>query len=118
MKATYNLEKRLIEFSIKAIQFIEKLCKSPSNKHLGNQLLRSTTSAALNYGEAQSAESRKDFIHKCKIVLKELRESAICLQIIQGSNNHLGGLDLILNETNELISIFMKCVQTAQKNNK
>ncbi len=61
----------------------------PSSKaanHLAGQIVRSGTSVALNYGEAQSGESRKDFIHKMKIVLKELRETFVCLKIIHKSN--------------------------------
>ncbi len=86
--------------------------------HLAGQLLRSGTSPALNYGEAQSGESRRDFIHKIKIVLKELRESNICLKIIYRTKLYKTE-DLIiiaLGESNELISIFVKSVETAQRN--
>jgi four helix bundle protein len=51
---------------------------------MGSQLLRSGTSAAPNYGEARAAESRADFLHKLKIALKELNETAVWLRIIQG----------------------------------
>ena len=92
----------------------------PDNKvasHLAGQLLRSGTSPALNYGEAQSGESRKDFIHKMKIVLKELRESHICLKIIYRTKLYKIETKIIaaLGESNELISIFVKSVETAQK---
>jgi four helix bundle protein len=50
---------------------------------MASQLLRSGTSPSLNYGEAQSAESRSDFIHKLKISLKELRETKNNILIIQ-----------------------------------
>lgn len=82
------------------------------------QLLRSGTSPALNYGEAQSGESRRDFIHKIKIVLKELRESYICLKIIDHAKlfKIQDKILFAINECNELISIFVKSVETAQKN--
>ena len=67
---TEEIENRLIEFASRIIDLVEALPKRAAAKHLGNQLLRSDTSPALNYGEAQSGESRKDFIHKIKIVLK------------------------------------------------
>ena len=75
--------------------------------HLGVPLLRSGTSPALNYGEAQSGESRKDFIHKLQIVLKELRESHVCLKIILRAQlyNSKVQMEVLLAESNELISI-------------
>jgi four helix bundle protein len=86
---------------------------------LGIQLLRSATSAALNFGEAQSAESRKDFIHKMSIVLKELRESEINMKIIQRSNIARNQLQLseCINECKQLIAIFQTSLNTARNNN-
>jgi four helix bundle protein len=88
--------------------------------HLAGQLLRSGTSPALNYGEAQSGESRKDFILKIKIALKELRETNICLKIIYRTQlfKNENKIKIVLNENNELISIFVKSVETALKNTK
>jgi four helix bundle protein len=81
------------------------------------QLLRSATSTALNYGEARSGESKRDFIHKIKLVLNELRESHVCLKIIHRSNKivELEELQILLKECNELVSIFVKSVQTAER---
>jgi len=73
---------RLIEFEVAVVYFIESLPNSKSANYLGGQLLRSGTSPALNYGEAKSAESKNDFLHKMKICLKELRESHNCLRIM------------------------------------
>ena len=73
----YDLEDRLIEFAVRIIALIESLPKTKVGKHVGGQLLRSGTSPAPNYGEAQGAESRSDFIHKMKICLKELRETRV-----------------------------------------
>ena len=78
----YNIEERLINFAVSIIDIIEKLPNTRIGNHISGQLIRSGTSPAPNYGEAQSAESRKDFIHKMKIALKELRESRVWLQII------------------------------------
>ena len=78
----FDLEERLIEFSILIIQIVNETPSSKAGNHLAGQLVRSGTSIALNYGEAQSAESKKDFIHKMKVILKELRETFICLKII------------------------------------
>jgi len=77
----FDLEERLINFAV----MIVRICESIAANHLAGQLIRSGTSPSLNYGEAQSGESRKDFIHKIKIVLKELRETYACLKIIHRS---------------------------------
>ncbi|HJN06971.1 MAG TPA: four helix bundle protein, partial [Bacteroidales bacterium] len=68
------LEERLVEFSVLIIEIVNEMPNSKAGNHLSGQLVRSGTSVALNYGEAQSGESRKDFIHKMKVVLKELRK--------------------------------------------
>lgn len=99
---------------------MQQLKKWYASQHLAKQIIRSSTSSALNYGEVQGAESRKDFIHKTSIILKELRETHICLRIIVKSNliKGAGINDTILKECVELISIFQKTVKTAKSNNK
>jgi four helix bundle protein len=71
----YDLEDRLIEFAVRIIDLAEALPGTVASKNLGGQIVRSGTSPALNYAEAQSAESKNDFVHKMKICLKELRET-------------------------------------------
>ncbi len=83
MKKPAELEERLIDFAVSVIGVAEALPDSRAGRHVAGQLVRSGTSPAPNYGEAQSAESRKDFIHKMKIALKELRESLVWLKIIE-----------------------------------
>ena len=83
MEKIFNLNDRLISFAVLAIDIADCLPKSLAGLHIAGQLVRSGTSPALNYGEAQSAESRNDFIHKMKIALKELRETFISLKIIK-----------------------------------
>ncbi|MFO7890554.1 MAG: four helix bundle protein [bacterium] len=67
-----ELEERLIDFTVLIIDIATELSNTKVGNHLAGQLIRSGSSSALNYGEAQSGESRKDFIHKIKVVLKEL----------------------------------------------
>ncbi|MFT5892293.1 MAG: four helix bundle protein [Dokdonia sp.] len=81
----YDLEERLIQFAVSVILMCNKLDGSYASQHMSKQLIRSATSAALNYGEAQSAESSRDFLHKMKISLKELRESLVNLKIQKGA---------------------------------
>lgn len=82
-------------------------------------MVRSGTSPELQYGEAQSAESRNDFIHKLKILLKELRELLAALKIIKRVplTNKIDLLEKALVECNELIAIFVKSIETAKINN-
>lgn len=114
----YDLEDRLIDFSVRIINIVEKLPSTRTGNHIANQLICCGTSPAPNYGEAQSAESRKDFIHKIKISLKELRETKIWLKIVhrKGLLKNTKEIDDLLNECNELISIFVASVKTAEKN--
>jgi len=114
----FDLEERLIEFSVLIIEITKEMPNNYAANHLAKQLLRSGTSVSLNYGEAQSGESRRDFIHKMKIVLKELRESFICLKIIERTKLFKTEAKIAeaKQESNELISIFVKSIATAQKN--
>jgi four helix bundle protein len=116
----FDLEERLIRFAVLIVQICENMKDQKSSAHLSGQLIRSGTSPVLNYGEAMIGESRKDFIHKIKIVLKELRESFVCLKIIDRTNlcNSKEMMQNALFENNELISIFVRSAETAQKNDK
>lgn len=95
------LEDRLINFAGSVIRMKEALEPGEIAENLFSQLTRSSTSAALNYGEAQGAESRRDFAHKIGIVLKEIRESHNNLKIIATAGLYKGNkseIDKLLNE--------------------
>ncbi len=98
----FDLEERLIDFSVLIIEIVNTMVPNKAGNHLAGQIVRSGTSVSLNYGEAQSAESKKDFIHKMKIILKELRETHICLKIIQRCDLNKSKENIIkaLNENN------------------
>ena len=110
-----KLEDRLIDFAVMIVDVVETLPKTKAGNHIGGQLIRSGTSPAPNYGEAQSAESRKDFIHKMKISLKELRETMIWLQIIERKKMLPSDtLQSSITECNELIAIFVSSLKTIE----
>jgi four helix bundle protein len=113
----YDLEERLVDFSVRIINVVETLPNTRVGNHIAGQLVRSGTAAAPNYGEAQSAESRKDFIHKMKVALKELRETQIWLKIVQRKilAKHKK-LEPLMDECDELVSIFVASIRTAEKN--
>lgn len=62
------------QFGLLIIQFTEQL-ERQRRYVIANQLLKSGTSIGANVREAQSAESRADFLHKCKIAAKEAEET-------------------------------------------
>jgi four helix bundle protein len=121
-RPVYDLEKRLLEFSLRAIRLSRKIENSKAGKHTANQLLRSSTSPLANHAEAQAAESAKDFIHKLKIALKELKETRRWLKLVK----HVPLVEKpdllreILDETDQLIRIFVTSINTAnsKSNNK
>ena len=115
-----ELEDRLVNFAVSIFLVVDKLPKTFAGKHMGEQLIRSSSSAAMNYCEAQAAESKNDFIHKMKVVLKELRETFISLKIVDKSKMlpSSSNVDRELKENNELIAIFVKSTFTARNNQK
>ena len=108
----FDLEERLIDFGVLIIDVSEKLPKTAAGRHLADQLLRSGTAPALHYGEAQAAESKKDFIHKMKLALKELRETSINLRMLQKAKMYSD--ENLLGEARQLVAIFQKSIDTAQ----
>lgn len=114
----FDLEERLISFSLLDMEIVEMLPNTKAGNHIAGQLLRSGTSPAFNYGEAQVAESRNDFIHKMKICLKELKETSIALEIVKRKPliKELDKVERANKECKELISIFIKSIETARRN--
>jgi four helix bundle protein len=113
----FDLEERLIEFGVRIIRLADALPKTRVGNHIAGQIIRSGTSPAPNYGEAQSAESRSDFVHKAQICLKELRETKVWLLMIAKANliKSASQLDPLINENDQLISIFVSSVKTAKQ---
>ncbi len=111
-----ELEERLIGFAVRIVKLATNLPRTSAGKHIAGQILRSGTSPAPNYGEARGAESHADFVHKVRIVLKELNETSIWLRVIKGScllKPEL--LTEITQENNELGRIFATSLKTARR---
>ena len=115
----YNLEERLLEFTAQVVRLADSLPNSKAGNHIAGQLLRSGTSPLANHGEVQAAESRKDFLHKLGICLKELRETKRWLRLIHRlSLCDLEELRRVLDELDQLIRIFSASIRTAEKNSR
>ncbi len=112
MQRKFDLEDRLVAFADRVITVSENLPDTRSANYLASQILRSGTSPALNYGEAQSAESPKDFVHKLRIILKELRETSISLKVL--NKRSLLTDAALIQESSELVAIFTKSITTAK----
>ena len=112
-----KLSLRLLNFAARVGKAVDALPNTRLGRHIAGQLVRSGTSPAPNYAEACAAESRKDFVHKLKICLKELRESRCWIQLIIKSNllTELQMSDL-LDECTQLCNIIGKSIVTAKSN--
>ncbi|MFA4851364.1 MAG: four helix bundle protein [Bacteroidales bacterium] len=116
-----NLSERFLDFAAKIIKLALRLNKTAVGRHIGNQLMRSGTSAGANYEEACGAESRADFAHKLQVVFKELKESLFWLKLIKRSEllpTEDEQLNFLLKESHELTNIIGKSVVTTKSNYK
>jgi four helix bundle protein len=114
---SYGLEDRLVHFGATTCQLASGLPRTPLGQHVALQLARSSTSTFANYGEVQSAESRRDFIHKLAICLKELRETRTWLKFIHKMRLSPGeSVDPVLRECDELLAILAASIRTARRN--
>ncbi len=110
-----DLAQRLIEFAARMGKVVDALPDTRLGRHVAGQLVRCGTAGAPNYAEARGAESKKDFIHKLGICLKELRESQCWLQLIVRADLLPGArLTQLLDESDQLIAILVKSIATAK----
>ena len=114
-----DLGKRLINFSVLIICLCDAIFNTRAGNAIAGQLVRSGTSPALHHGEMKDAESPNDFIHKAKVILKELRETFNALQIVKQVplTKDLDLMEKAIKESDELIAIFVASIKTARKNN-
>ena len=111
-----DLEDRLIDFAVQVIEISERLPDTRAGRHVAGQMLRSGTAAAPHYGEARGAESRRDFVHKLRIGLKELNESRVWLKITRKSGMlPAEEIEPVLSECEELCRILSASIQTASR---
>lgn len=114
---TKQLLDRVLKFAVDIIHLVDKLPKTPAGFNIANQLVRSATSMGANCEEAQGAASKKDFINKMHVVLKEAKESKYWLKIIQLAHLLVGySVERELKEADELCAIFSSIVKKAKTN--
>ncbi|MEO6254511.1 MAG: four helix bundle protein [Ferruginibacter sp.] len=115
----YDLEDRLVDYTCRMIDVVEALPNSRAGNYIAGQLIKSCHSPTFNYGEAQAAESSKDFVHKMGVVLKELKECRTGLKVIRKKEliKPVSKLEAVYKEMEELIAIIAKSILTTKKNN-
>ena len=115
-KLRFDLEDRLLGFSARIIRLADSLPNTRAANHIAGQVLRCGTSPYANQSEVEAAESRKDFIHKLKVCLKELKESRRWVRLLSRARLvPAQKMAAILNATEQLIKIFFTSIRTAQK---
>jgi four helix bundle protein len=106
-----DIAERLLGFAARIGKLVDALPETRLSRHIAAQLVRSGTSLAPNYEEARGAESKKDFVHKLGICLKELRESCCWLRSELLPNHRVASL---LDEGEQLGAIVAKSIVTAK----
>ena len=116
----YDLDERLLNYGARIIELTRAMTSDYAGRHVGNQLLRAGTAPLSHHGEAQAAESPADFIHKMRLALKELRKSERWLKLIEKTNllTRQETLPQVLDETDQLIRIFVTSIATAETRKK
>ena len=116
-RRVYDLEERLISFGVSICRNTGALPSTRVGNRVAVQLIRCSTSPAANHAEARAAESRNDFIHKMRLCLKELRETLVWLRFLKRFEIGVADeVDPAIQESNELIAIFVKSIATAKRN--
>ena len=113
----FDLEDRFVDYTCRMIDVVEAMPNTRAGNYIAGQLVRSCHSPTFNYGEAQAAESAKDFVHKMGVILKELKECRTALKVIRKKEMIKPGTKLegVYTETGELIAIIGKSISTAKK---
>jgi four helix bundle protein len=110
-----DLDERLLTYGARVIKLVESLPRTLAGRRIGDQLLRSATSAGANYEEARGAESRSNFVHKMQVALKELRESHYWLRLLMKAEIlPVDRLADLLDEATQLRAILSKSVATTK----
>jgi four helix bundle protein len=111
----YDLEERFTVFADDVLSYVDGLPSEPSTNHIARQLIRSGTSPMANYAEADAASSRRDFINKLRICLKELKETERWITLLdRRAKGESASRTKLLDESRQLIRIISKSVKTAE----
>jgi four helix bundle protein len=115
----FNIEERAMDYTVRAVRLFRHLksMRDDVASIVGRQYLRAATSIGANLVEARHGESRADFVHKCGVAQKEVREALYWVEVM-GRTKLIAKsrLEPIQKETQELLSIIMAIIKTAKRN--
>ena len=113
-----DLKIRTKKFAIDTIRFVNELPKSKANDVISYQIIKSSTSVAVNYRAALRGRSSAEFVSKLNVVLEESDETQFWYEIIEETSEikDPNKLKQLLNESNELTAIFVSSLKTARNN--
>jgi len=115
LKKGGEIQQRLNNFGARVTRVAKMLPETTEGRYISRQVLRSGLAAAPNYAEARAAESRADFIHKLRVVLKELNETRSWLeQIVANELFSREKMGKLIAENQELCWIIAASVKTAR----
>jgi len=113
-----DIQERLIQFAARIIKLCDALPRTNAGTHVARQLLRSGTAPAAHHGEARSAESPQDFIHKLKIAVKEQSESEVWMRIVVASGMKTSSMmAALIDECQQLQRILNASIKTVRDSN-
>jgi four helix bundle protein len=111
----YDLGERFLDFADRVASVVESLPDGRLGRRIADQLLRSGTSPLGNYEEACAAESRRDFVHKMRVCLKEVRESRAWLRLTaRRTLLPATRLEDLIDESDQLARIIGQSIATAK----
>jgi four helix bundle protein len=112
-----ELSERMLNCSVRVGRVVDALPETRLGRHVAGQLVRCGTASGPNYEEGCAAESPRDFIHKLRIALKEMRETNYWLRFSAGAELlSTERLSELISETEELKRILGKSIVTARSN--
>lgn len=114
-KAPFDIKERTFLFGVRVVKLVGRLPRNVAGLEIGRQLIRAGTSVGANVEEAQSGESKRDFVHKMGIAVKEAREARYWLRIIKATLLQDAGVDALVQEADELVRILATIINKSKR---
>jgi four helix bundle protein len=114
-KAPFDIKERTFLFGVRVVKLVGKLPRNVAGVEIGKQLIRAGTSVGANVEEAQSGESKRDFVHKMGIAAKEAREARYWLRIVNATLLQDTEVDALVQEADELVRILATIINRSKR---
>ena len=112
-----NIEDSSFDFAVRIVRMFKHLQKEKSEYILSKQVLRSGTSIGANVREAQFGQSKRDFLAKMSIALKEAHETAYWIELLKATEYLVPEhADSILADCIAIRSVLTAIVKTTREN--